>query len=151
MFTEEQVIFLALGALITVIVAFAIYAGLILPAHLRRERVLRTELETQMQLSKSRSRSTIKGQLAEQLYPLLAGCPYVPSDMKFIGMPIDYLIIKGYTDAKDSGGEIEEIIFADIKQGSSQLSKHQRKIKEAVEAGRVRWETIRITPEFEVQ
>jgi len=148
---EQQILYFGIGALVTILAAGAIYIGLILPIHLRRLETLRSELELKKQLSTDRGRSTIKGQLAEQLYPLLVGCPYLPSDMRFMGMPIDYLIIDGYTEAKDDGGEIREIIFADIKQGNSQLSKHQRKIKEAVEAGRVRWETIRITSDFEVQ
>jgi predicted Holliday junction resolvase-like endonuclease len=89
-------------------------------------------------------RAVIKGQLAEQFYPLTDRCDYLPSDMRFLGMPIDYIIFDGYTDAKDDGGQIREIIFAEIKSGSSQLSRHQRQIRDAVIAGRVRWETINV-------
>lgn len=123
----------------------------ILPLHIRRIEKLEAEIQIKKQLSVNTSRSVIKGQLAEQLYPMLAGCKYLPSDMKFFGSPFDYIIIDGYTDAKDDSGEIREIIFADIKQGNSRLSAHQKKIKDAIEAGRVRWETIHITRDFEVQ
>jgi predicted Holliday junction resolvase-like endonuclease len=94
--------------------------------------------------SLSTQRSVIKGQLAEQLYPLAVDCPYTLSDMKFIGMPIDYIIFDGYTLCKDGEGDIKEIIFADIKTGKATLSPHQRAIKDAVNAGRVRWETINL-------
>lgn len=94
--------------------------------------------------SLSTQRAVIKGQLAEQLYPLSIDCPYTLSDMKFIGMPIDYIIFDGYTQCKDGDGEIREIIFADIKTGKATLSPHQRSIRDAVNSGRVRWETINL-------
>lgn len=139
-----------LGFLFALLLCWAVYIFFIIPAHNRRISDLEMENNLAKKASTSKSRSTIKGQLAEQLYPLLPGCAYIPSDMRFIGSPIDYLIIDGYTDAKDDGGEIKSIILADIKQGSAQLSRHQRKIKEAVEAGRVEWRTIRISPDYEV-
>lgn len=90
------------------------------------------------------SRRVLKGKISEELFPLMAQCPYLPADLKFIGMPVDYIVFDGYSDAKDDGGEIREIVFADIKTGGARLSSHQSKIKKAVQDGRVRWETIRI-------
>lgn len=98
----------------------------------------------------TQSRRVLKGKLSEELFPILAACPYLPADMRFIGAPIDYLILDGYSDAKDDGGAFREIIFADVKTGSARLSTHQRKIRDAVRAGRVRWETIRITDDGSV-
>ena len=71
--------------------------------------------------------------------------PFDPSDARFIGAPIDYLIFDGYTAVKDDKSEQPiTVILADIKTGNATLNKTERKIKEAVEAGRVRWETIRL-------
>lgn len=90
-------------------------------------------------------RSTIKGQLAEQMYPILGDCPYSPSDMRFMGDFCDYIVIDGYTDVKDgSGEEIKQIVFVEIKTGKSRLSKHQAKIRDAVLEGRVSWNTVRL-------
>ncbi|MHA2041099.1 MAG: Holliday junction resolvase-like protein [Candidatus Thorarchaeota archaeon] len=36
------------------------------------------------------------------------------------------------------------MVLADIKTGDARLNRTERKIKEAVEAGRVKWETIRV-------
>lgn len=110
------------------------------------ERISSLELNYTKNAEKSLStqRAVIKGQLAEQLYPISQQCPYILSDMKFIGMPIDYIIFDGYTECKDGCGEIREIIFADIKTGKATLSAHQRSIRDAVNAGRVRWETINL-------
>lgn len=102
------------------------------------------ELEGRLLSQKIKStdtqRAVIKGQLAEQVYPLTSS--YQLSDMRFMGMPIDYIIFDGYTETKDGDGHIREIIFADVKSGKAQLSKTQRSIKDAVSEGRVRWETI---------
>lgn len=103
------------------------------------------ELERYKKSQNTAQRATIKGHLAEQMYPLLTeSCPYTLSDMRFMGMPVDYIIFDGYTDCKDGDGHIREIIFADIKSGQAQLSKTQRSIRDAISAGRVRWETINL-------
>ncbi|MHA1903411.1 MAG: Holliday junction resolvase-like protein [Candidatus Thorarchaeota archaeon] len=93
-----------------------------------------------------RSRYVLKGKIAEHMVPLLADIfKHDPSDARFIGAPIDYLIFDGYTAVKDrNSDEPITVILADVKTGDARLNKTERKIKEAVEAGRVRWETIRV-------
>ncbi|MFB2882065.1 Holliday junction resolvase-like protein [Floridanema aerugineum] len=97
------------------------------------------------------SRSIIKGRVSEQLLPLLPGLKYHPGDMRFIGSPIDYIIIDGYDEAKENLGEIRSIILADVKTGNrAKLSPIQLQIKAAVDAGRVRWETILIDKNLQI-
>jgi predicted Holliday junction resolvase-like endonuclease len=93
-----------------------------------------------------RSRVVIKGKIAEHMVPLIPEAfRYEPSDARFIGAPIDYLIFDGYTRVKDGNSdEPIVVVLADIKTGNAQLNKTERRIKEAVEAGRVKWETIRV-------
>ncbi|MGY5875514.1 MAG: Holliday junction resolvase-like protein [Candidatus Thorarchaeota archaeon] len=93
-----------------------------------------------------RSRFVLKGKIAEHIVPLLSDVfKYNPSDARFIGAPIDYLIFDGYTAVKDGNSDQPiTVVLADVKTGGAQLSKTERRIKEAVEAGRVRWETIRL-------
>lgn len=50
-------------------------------------------------------RASIKGKISEQIVPFLEQFKYKPSDARFIGSPIDYVILDGYTDVKDVGGE----------------------------------------------
>lgn len=93
-----------------------------------------------------RSRYVLKGKIAEHMVPLFPDVfKYNPSDARFIGAPIDYLIFDGYTSIKDgySEGSVT-VVLADIKTGDARLNRTERKIKEAVEAGRVVWETIRV-------
>jgi predicted Holliday junction resolvase-like endonuclease len=93
-----------------------------------------------------RSRYVLKGKIAEHMVPLLQDIfKYDPSDARFIGAPIDYLIFDGYSAVKDTNSDNPiTIIMADIKTGTAVLNKTERKIKEAVEAGRIRWETIQL-------
>jgi predicted Holliday junction resolvase-like endonuclease len=117
------------------------------------------EIKHQQEIDKARrqsveqSRHTIKGQVAEQLAPLLPGFPYLPSDCRFIGDPIDYLVVKGYTAHKDhrnTANEPIEIVVVDIKHGQASLSEGQRKIAKAIETGRVRFEVIRISDDGKI-
>jgi len=91
-----------------------------------------------------RSRAVLKGRIGEQIVPFLEQFRYNPSDARFIGSPIDYIIFDGYTDVKDRKEEQPiTVVLADIKTGKSALlTREQRKIKEAVEQKRVKWETI---------
>ena len=92
------------------------------------------------------SRAVLKGKMAEQFAPILPEFRYLPSDAKFLGDPVDYVIFDGYTDFRDGDGEAEdiEVILLDIKSGGARLSKGQQAIAQAVQEGRVRFETLRI-------
>ncbi|GAB4484211.1 MAG: hypothetical protein Fur0016_08280 [Anaerolineales bacterium] len=110
----------------------------------------KNEIESARRQSVSQSRYTLKGQVSEQLAPMLPDFPYLPSDCRFIGDPIDYVIFNGYTDNKDNlGSESQpmEVVLVDIKSCQARLSKGQNQIKQAIESGRVRFETIRISDE----
>lgn len=97
-------------------------------------------------------RAVLRGQLAEQLAPLLPGFPHNPSDFRFLGQPIDFIVFDGLADAKD--GEtphIKRIIIGDIKTGNARLSPHQEAIRRCVDEGNVTWETIRIDRGFHIE
>jgi predicted Holliday junction resolvase-like endonuclease len=97
--------------------------------------------------SVNQSRATLKGQIGEQLAPLLPGFQYEASDARFLGDPIDYVIFHGYTSLRDSqaGAPTEvEVIILDIKRGGAKLSPSQRAVADAVQAGRVRFEVVRV-------
>ncbi|QHH98994.1 Holliday junction resolvase-like protein [Acinetobacter dispersus] len=97
------------------------------------------------------SRGVLKGKMAEQFAPILPEFRYLPSDAKFLGDPVDYVVFDGYTDFRDGDGTAEdiEVILLDIKSGGARLSKGQQAIAQAVAEGRIRFETLRI--DFEGQ
>ncbi len=110
--------------------------------------MLAQQQETQQAVKKSlnTSRATIKGRIAEQFAPMLPEFNYLPSDAKFLGDPVDYVIFNGYTEWRDGNLAAEdiEVVLMDIKSGGARLSKGQLAIEQAVKQGRVRFETLRI-------
>ena len=110
------------------------------------------ELEHQQALAQAQkrsvntSRAVLKGKMAEQLAPMLPEFQYLPSDAKFLGDPVDYIVFDGYTDLRDGDGSPEdiEVVLIDIKSGGARLSKGQQAIAKAIDAGRIRFETVRI-------
>jgi len=92
------------------------------------------------------SRAVLKGKMAEQLAPILPEFQYLPSDAKFLGDPVDYIVFDGYTDYRDGDGLAEdiEVVLIDIKSGGARLTKGQQAIAQAIAAGNIRFETIRI-------
>lgn len=110
------------------------------------------ELEHQQALTQAQkrsvntSRAVLKGKMAEQLAPIMPQFEYLPSDAKFLGDPVDYVVFDGYTDLRDGEGRPEdiEIVLIDIKSGGARLTKGQVAIAQAIQAGRVRFETVRI-------
>lgn len=106
----------------------------------------RSEVSHARRSSVDRSRAVLKGKMAEQVAPLLPGFTYWPADARFLGDPIDYVVFDGYSACKDNhtdGGDIEVVIL-DIKQGKSMLTREQRRVAEAIAAGRVRFEVVRV-------
>ena len=88
-----------------------------------------------------KQRAGIKGKVTEMFAPYLEGFPFKASECKFIGDPIDYIVFEGL-DNRD----VKAIHFVDVKADSSELSKHQRQIKEIVESvnsSKVKWWTYR--------
>lgn len=87
-----------------------------------------------------RSRAALKGKVGEQFAPLSPTFDHEPSDARFIGSPVDYVIFEGHSEENPKG-----VTFADIKTGkSARLTPLQRRFKEVVEEGKVNWETIHL-------
>lgn len=86
-----------------------------------------------------KSRSVLTGQFSEQIAPYLPDFKYSPTEVRFIGKPIDFIVFKGM-DEKD----IDEVIFVEVKSGKSQLSSHERKLRDAIKSKRVKWEEYRV-------
>lgn len=104
------------------------------------------ELERAVKDSVNKSRSILRGKTTEQLVPLTEEFlkEFVPSDAKFLGSPIDYVIFSGAGSITDGEEKDIEIIFMDIKTGKARLTKVQRAIKKAVEEKRIRWKALEL-------
>ena len=86
----------------------------------------------------------LKGKIGEQMAPVLPEFRYNPADARFLGSPIDYIIFDGYSEAKEGNGRIRRIVLMDVKTGNARLSPIEKKVRDAVAAGLVEWETLEL-------
>lgn len=80
------------------------------------------------------SKHVLRGQVAEQFAPFMPDFPFRPKECHFLGAPVDFLVLDGL----DGEGEVS-IGLVEIKSGQARLTPRERRIKEAVEAGRFFW------------
>ena len=86
----------------------------------------------------AQSRAVLGGKFVEQLAPYLPEFKYDPTEARFIGSPIDLIVFPGLAT-----GDPDEIVIMEIKTGkTSQLTPQERKIRQLIEDGMVRWELI---------
>ena len=90
-----------------------------------------------------KSRAVLGGQFSEQLAPYLPNFEYLPTECKFLGKPIDFVVFKGMDNKK-----IEEIIFVEVKSGNSKLNTHEKNLKDAINKKKVKWVEYRIPEEL---
>lgn len=84
-------------------------------------------------LSQKKSSEIRLGKIGENMAPFVNDWPYDPSRFRFIGNPVDGI---QFTD--------EEIIFVEIKTGKSRLTKSQKRLKNIILGGNVKFATFRI-------
>jgi predicted Holliday junction resolvase-like endonuclease len=137
---------------IVVIVAILIIFLMNYITRLRYERKFRDwreaeALEWEAQLEQARksavtqSRAVLGGKFTEQMVPYLPGFNYDPTEARFIGSPIDLIVFPGLAQ-----GDPREIVIVEIKTGRNcQLTQSERKIRQLIEDGMVRWELIQKT------
>ena len=121
---EISVLFVFLAAIAFVLVVWLTYKLAVLKSDLKWQRnlvSLRKDIANQQ-------RAGIKGKVSETFAPFLEGFPFKPSECKFLGDPIDYVVFEGL-DERDVKG----VHFVEVKEGTPQLSKHQKQIRDLID------------------
>jgi len=90
-----------------------------------------------------RSQAVTVGKVTEHIAPYLPDFCYSPKDARFIGSPVDFVVFDGLND-----GPVTQIVFVEVKSGGSVLTTRERQVRDAVKAGRVRWEELRVSSEL---
>lgn len=102
-----------------------------------KESFIKTEKPKIRRETLKKSERVARGFTVENFAPFLQK-KYSPTDFRHLGDPIDYVIYDGLTDIHQGvADEIKEIILLDIKTGQSRLNKGQRRIRDAVNSGKV--------------
>jgi len=81
-----------------------------------------------------RSLAVTSGKVSEQLVPYLPGFPFHPQDVRFLGSPVDLVVFDGLRE-----GDVARVVFVEVKTGGADLSGRERRVRDAVRAGRVEW------------
>jgi predicted Holliday junction resolvase-like endonuclease len=133
-------LFIILGIIVLLVAIY--YIGTRVGRHLAQK-----EHEEQIILEREdaikRSRAVLSGQFSEQLAPFLPNFPYKPTEARFIGKPIDFIVFKGMDEKK-----VDEVVFVEVKSGSSTLSTHERRLRDTINEKKVRWEEYSIPQEL---
>jgi predicted Holliday junction resolvase-like endonuclease len=85
-----------------------------------------------------RSQAVTLGKITEHFVPYLPNFAYNPKDARFLGSPIDFVVFDGLSE-----GQVKNVVFVEIKTGTSALSTRERRIRDAVQSGRVLWQECR--------
>jgi len=133
-------------AAIALILAVIISIYIIRSAYIKRFRAWQ---ETEMQkwqgtiaqerkMAVSQSRAVLGGKFTEQMMPYFPDFKYDPTEVRFIGSPIDMVVFPGLAK-----GDPEEVVILEVKTGKSAvLTPVQKKIRQLIEDGMVRWDEI---------
>lgn len=85
-----------------------------------------------------RSRDVIHGKVTEHMIPFFPAFPWNPSDARFLGSPIDFIVFNGLSE-----GEVREIVLVEVKSGSRKvLSSRERSVARCVERGEISFRII---------
>jgi hypothetical protein len=100
---------------------------------------LTKEIKNAREDAVKRSRAVLNGQLSEQFAAFFPDFPADPTEIRFVGKPIDFIAFPGL-----STGAVDEVLFVEVKTGSAALSKVERSLRDAVEKKNVRYTEYRI-------
>jgi predicted Holliday junction resolvase-like endonuclease len=141
----DTISIIAIAVLVSAVVIFLSYLFIRWRLETRYRHWLEVERQTlEQERSKIRreavtqSRAVLGGKFVEQMTPYLPEFKYDPTEARFIGSPIDMVVFPGL-----AAGDPQEIVIMEIKTGRScQLTREERKIRQLIEEGMVRWELI---------
>ena len=132
--------------LFTIILSLVFLFGLVIAYFIgfrsgvfRRDKYWEGELPSHRKDAIMKSRAVLGGQFSEQLAPYLPNFPFLPTECRFLGKPIDFVVFKGMDEK-----HITEVVFVEAKSGKSKLSQQEKSLKEAIEKRKVRWEEYRV-------
>jgi predicted Holliday junction resolvase-like endonuclease len=137
------VLLLAFGVAVILIVILLARQAVYRSSH----RYTESDLESARRDPLARSHNVVSGKVQEHLLPFFPEFLelFNPRDARFLGSPIDFVVFAGL----DEGEQCRDVVLVEVKTGKSPLSKRERHVRDAVEAGRVSYKLIRIAQRAE--
>lgn len=134
-FSEQGGVVWLFAAAVVLILVF--FAGMKIGALLSAARTGRRMKQERAEAVR-RSRAVLGGQMAEKISPWLPDFPADPTEVHFLGSPVDFIAFSGA-----ASGCVSEVLFIEVKTGASRLSPVEESLQKAVEQGRVRYTVYR--------
>jgi predicted Holliday junction resolvase-like endonuclease len=131
----QTIIIILISILIIFLGSIAIYLILNYKFQKKLDKILKSEREDAIK----RSRAVLTGQFSENISPYMPGFPYSPTECKFLGKPIDFIVFKGADE-----NDIKEVIFLEIKSGNSKLNKQEKNLKETILSKKIKWDEYKV-------
>lgn len=97
--------------------------------------------ETERRAALAKSRQVIGGSFSEQLAPFLPDFPFDPTEARFVGKPVDFIVFRGL-----AAGQVDEVVFVEVKSGGSRLNSNEQSLKNCIENKRVAFVEYRVPP-----
>ena len=126
---------------IILLLTFILFIGYLIGKHVAQKQWHEKEPALREDAIKQ-SRAVLSGQFSEQIAPYLPDFPYNPTEVRFIGKPIDFIVFNGMDKKK-----IDEVIFVEVKSGQSQLSKVEKTLKSTIENKQISWQEYKVPEE----
>ncbi len=135
LFQEQTIALLIVNILILLAIVFSlVFLGFVI-GHFWGLKKTKSLVSEARKDAVKRSRSVLSGQLNEQIAPYLPHFPANANDAHFLGKPVDFICFSGLSESDD----ITEILFVEVKTGTSTLSNREKAVKAAIDQGRVRY------------
>jgi predicted Holliday junction resolvase-like endonuclease len=101
--------------------------------------------------SLTRSRHVTIGKAQEHLAPLFPEFleQFNPSDARFLGSPLDFVVFDGLCEDEDA--EVRQVVFVEVKTGEASLTKRERRVRDAILAGRVTYKSLRLPGSVDIE
>ena len=99
--------------------------------------------------SVAKRRIVTLGKTQERIAPLSPEflSRFNPNDARFLGSPFDFVVFDGLSE---DDFDIRQVVFVEVKTGKSRISPRERRAREAILAGRVSYQMIRLPSSVEV-
>jgi len=116
---------------------------------IEQQEKFRTTIIKERSNANESSRHTLKGKIGEQMSPLFPEfySKYQPSDARFLGSPIDYIIFKHMSeyDSKTKAVDVPiDVVLVEVKSAKKTgLTEKEKAVRIAVEEGRVSFDVVR--------
>ena len=127
---------------IIALLLFALFIGYLIGRHIARKKLEEKIPEIREDAIKH-SRAVLSGQFSEQIAPYLPDFPFKPTEARFIGKPIDFVVFRGMDEKK-----IDEVVFVEVKSGQGALNKVEKTLKEAIQNKNISWHEYKVPEEM---